>query len=161
MRDLAARIGTSQPFVSNIENGRIFPSLRTLTLLAEALDVSSDRLLPAPERVDSLNVDAFPRAPGEAATRRVLGAPGRVLQTRRLELTPGELEPVPHTHPGEEVVRVLRGTATLLRESEPPRPLAAGESLWIPGTTPHRLRAGEQGALVLIVATGAGEEAHA
>ena len=153
MRDLAGLIGTSQPFVSNIENGRIFPSLRTLALLAEALDVSSDQLLRSPEKVDRATVDALPHPDAEAPA-----TPGRLLDAIRLPLAPHEREARPRIHPGEEIVRVLRGDAVLLRESEAPHPLAEGDAVWIDGAVPHRMEAGPRGATVLIIQSASGEE---
>lgn len=148
MRDLSGRIGTSQPFVSNIENGRIFPSLRTLGLLADALGIPSDQLLRSPEKADRTTVDELPRP--DAEPRR---APGRALHASRLELAPGEREARPRLHSGEEIVRVLRGDAVILRESEAPHPLAEGDAVWVDGAVPHRMEAGPRGAVVLIVAT--------
>jgi transcriptional regulator with XRE-family HTH domain len=152
MRDLSGLIGTSQPFVSNIENGRIFPSLRTLELLAEALDVSSDQLLRSPEKVDRTTVDALPHPDAEMPP-----TPGRLLDAVRLPLAPHEREARPRIHPGEEIVRVLRGHAVLLRESEAPHPLTEGEAVWIDGTVPHRMEAGPRGATVLLIRTAEGE----
>jgi transcriptional regulator with XRE-family HTH domain len=152
MRDLSGLIGTSQPFVSNIENGRIFPSLRTLALLAEALDVPSDELLRSPEKVDATTIDELPHPDADAHP-----TPGRLLHALRLTLEPHEREARPRLHSGEEIVRVLRGDAALLRESEAPRALAAGDAIWVDGGVPHRLHAGSSGADILIVATTGGE----
>lgn len=151
MRDLSGRIGTSQPFVSNIENGRIYPSLRTLSLLADALHVSSDQLLRSPEKVDRTTVDELP--PPDAAAR---ATPERLLSALRLSLAPHERETRPRIHPGEEIIRVLQGEAVLLRESEAPRPLAEGDALWIDGTVPHRMEAGPRGATILLIHGAAG-----
>ncbi|WZH35220.1 MAG: XRE family transcriptional regulator [Microbacterium enclense] len=161
MRHLASLIGTSQPFVSNIENGRIFPSLRTLRLLADALEVPSDHLLPTPERFEHTNVDAHPRGSDDAPTQLLLEEPGRRLRIVRIELSPAESEPQPHTHAGEEFLRIVLGDVTLLRESTAPHRLRRGEGLWMAGGVPHRLEAGPEGATALTVLTGAAPGAHA
>lgn len=161
MRHLASLIGTSQPFVSNIENGRIFPSLRTLRLLADALEVPSDHLLPAPERFEHTSIDAHPRGMDDAPAQVLLDEPGRRLRIVRVELSPGESEPQPHTHAGEEFLRVVRGELTLLRESAAPHRLRQGEGLWMTGGVPHRLEAGPEGATALTVLTSADPGAHA
>jgi transcriptional regulator with XRE-family HTH domain len=154
-RQLAQLIGTSQPFVSNIENGRIFPSLRTLALLAEALEVSPSRLLPASERVERLPAAAGMRArrPNEAPVRRLVGAPDRELAAFRVELAAGESEDRPRLHGGEDFVTVLEGELDVLREGQPATRLRAGDALWLDGSIPHRLAAPlEAAAIALVVA---------
>ncbi|MFT4122646.1 MAG: XRE family transcriptional regulator [Microbacteriaceae bacterium] len=164
-RDLAVRIGTSQPFVSNIENGRIFPSLRTLGLLAEALGVPTARLLPVTERVERVPgaTGMRPRRPKEPPGRRLLGGADRDLAVHRVELLPGEAEPRPHVHGGEDFVQVLQGGLDVLREGEPAARLRAGEGLWLDGAVPHRLAAPQRagGVALLIVAGASAGSAHA
>ena len=43
--DIARSLGVSRGFVSNIENGKTNPTLSTITKLAKALSVSTDKLL--------------------------------------------------------------------------------------------------------------------
>jgi len=164
-RRLAGRIGTSQPFVSNIENGRIFPSLRTLVLLAEALEIPVARLLPATERVERVPaaVGARPRRAGEAPGRRLVGGPEGRVAAYRVELAPGEAEPRPHLHDGEDFVLVLDGDLVLLREGHPNLALSAGQNVWIDGAVPHRLSARADAAgpgIALVTLAHAGPEAH-
>ena len=45
LRDLAARTSISNPYLSQIERGLHEPSLRVLTVISEALDMSADALL--------------------------------------------------------------------------------------------------------------------
>jgi len=167
-RELAKRIGTSQPFVSNIENGRIFPSLRTLELLAVALETESDTLLPANERAERAEriggaVGMRVRRGGEIASRRLLGAPDRGLQAYRVELRPGESEPRPFAHDGEDFVFVLDGELSVLREGMPAARLARGDAIWLDGSIPHRLSA-DGGAsspgIALITVAANGGDAH-
>ena len=42
--DIARALNVSRGYVSNIENGKLNPTLSTITKLAEALDVSLDKL---------------------------------------------------------------------------------------------------------------------
>jgi transcriptional regulator with XRE-family HTH domain len=42
--DIARALNVSRGYVSNIENGKLNPTLSTTTRLAEALDVSTDKL---------------------------------------------------------------------------------------------------------------------
>ena len=157
-RELARLIGTSQPFVTNIENGRIFPSLRTLALLADALAVPASRLLPGSERVERVAAATGmrPRRRAEPPARRLTAAPDRELASFRVELRPGESEPRPFAHDGEDYLLVLSGELALLREGEPALRLAAGEGAWDDGRVPHRLAApegsAEPGVGLLVVA---------
>ncbi|MFF2652969.1 helix-turn-helix domain-containing protein [Streptomyces sp. NPDC058045] len=50
MRELAARAGISQPFLSQIERGASMPSMTTVYRLARALGATPGDLLPVPER---------------------------------------------------------------------------------------------------------------
>lgn len=163
-RELAKRIGTSQPFVSNIENGRIFPSLRTLELLAVALGTEADKLLPANERAERVSdaVGMRARRSGENATRRLLGAPDRELQAYRVELRPGESEPRPFAHDGEDFVFVLDGELSVLREGLPAARLARGDAIWLDGSIPHRLSAdgGASSPGIALITVANGGEAH-
>jgi len=43
--DIARSFGVSRGFISNIENGKTNPTLTTITKLAKAVGVSSDKLL--------------------------------------------------------------------------------------------------------------------
>ena len=45
-----------------------------------------------------------------------------------------------HTHPGEEIAYVLRGSLEYQLGDQPPVRLKAGESLFIPAGTPHSAR---------------------
>jgi transcriptional regulator with XRE-family HTH domain len=164
-RRLAGRIGTSQPFVSNIENGRIFPSLRTLALLAEALEVPVARLLPEAERIERVPaaIGARPRRAHEPAARQIVGGPERLVAAYRVELAPGEAEPRPHLHDGEDFVLVLDGELVLLREGHPNLGLSAGQNVWVDGGVPHRLAApasASEPGIALVTVARAGEGAH-
>ncbi|WP_052521550.1 helix-turn-helix domain-containing protein [Agreia bicolorata] len=138
MRDLAARIGTSQPFVSNIENGRIFPSLRTLGRLAEALEVPVARLLPSTDRVERVAASKIRRARSrnEGPVRPLLTT--GELRGVRIELAPGDVERRPVVHEGEEFLVLLEGVLVLLREGLAPLRMEGGDTLWLDGTVPHR-----------------------
>lgn len=43
--DIARTLDVSRGYVSNIENGKLNPTLSTIAKLAKALDVSTDQLL--------------------------------------------------------------------------------------------------------------------
>lgn len=82
-----------------------------------------------------------PAAPS-ALTRTVLQthalttAPGHEGITVLAELAVGGSAPR-HTHPGEEFVYVLQGTATFDMAGQPPLAIKAGDAFFIPPNTPH------------------------
>lgn len=159
-RDLAALIDTSQPFVSNIENGRIFPSLRTLALIARALDVPPERLLPYRENLQrtEASVGLRPRRAGEDAARHLVGGKGTTLNAYRIELGCGEVETRPFVHDGNDLIFVLHGRVELLREGLPAVTLARGESIEIDGLVPHRLAGGEDEGGTAFVTTASSDD---
>ncbi|GAA4175177.1 helix-turn-helix domain-containing protein [Gryllotalpicola koreensis] len=161
MRELARTVGTSQPFVSNVENGRIFPSVEMLLRLSAALGVSPRTLLPVSEHtvvVRAAEGARRRRAKAEAPARVVLPAVRR-LSSERVELTAGEVEPVVRMHAGEDFVYAVSGDVEVLRESLPPARLAPGDAMWLDGALPHRLACpadAGQAAVALIVSAAPG-----
>ena len=82
---------------------------------------------------------ALAQAPGIKRTdlqRHDLSVPGREVVQVRVELAPGVSFPK-HTHPGEEIIYVLKGTWEYTVEGKPPVTLKAGEVLFIPAGTIH------------------------
>jgi quercetin dioxygenase-like cupin family protein len=67
-----------------------------------------------------------------------LGVPGREVVQVRVELAPGVSFPA-HSHPGEEIVYVIEGVFEYELEGRPPVTLKAGEVLFIPAGTVHRV----------------------
>jgi len=43
--DIAKAVGVSSPYLSNIENGKVNPTLTTLSKLAKALGISIEKLI--------------------------------------------------------------------------------------------------------------------
>jgi DNA-binding XRE family transcriptional regulator len=141
MRDAAAKAGMSQPFLSDLENGRATPSITTLYRLSDTLGVAPQDLLPpmAADAVvvrdgDGLTINPVDDTPGGAVSRLVAGGPGRLLEDLLFVL--------------EGVVWVELGGARDVREER----LAAGDSLWHESLVPHRWRADDTvGAELLLV----------
>lgn len=67
-----------------------------------------------------------------------LGIPGREVVQVRVELGPGVAFPA-HSHPGEEIVYIIEGVLEYRLEGQPPVTLRAGEVLFIPAGTIHRV----------------------
>ena len=68
-----------------------------------------------------------------------LSIPGREVVQVRVDIAPGVLAP-DHSHPGEEIVYVVKGTLEYRLEGKPPVTLKAGEVLFIPAGTVHSAR---------------------
>jgi quercetin dioxygenase-like cupin family protein len=67
-----------------------------------------------------------------------LSIPGREVVQVRVEFAPGVSFPA-HSHPGEEIIYVIEGVFEYALEGRPPVVLKAGEVLFIPAGTVHRV----------------------
>ena len=82
---------------------------------------------------------ALAQAPGVKRTdlqRHDLSVPGREVVQVRVELASGVSFPK-HTHPGEEIIYVLKGTWEYTVEGKPPVTLKPGDVLFIPAGRIH------------------------
>jgi quercetin dioxygenase-like cupin family protein len=162
MRDAAAKAGMSQPFLSDLENGRATPSITTLYRLSDTLGVAPQDLLP-PMPADAvvvragegLTVNPVDDTPGGAVSRLVAGGPGRMIEARRYSLAPGQPVGDWFEHEGEDLLVVLEGVVWVelggARDVREER-LAAGDTLWHESLIPHRWRADDAvGAELLLV----------
>jgi len=70
--------------------------------------------------------------------RHDLSIPGREVFQVLVEFAPGVVAPN-HSHPGEEIVNVLDGVLVYELEGRPAVTLRAGEVLFIPAGTPHKV----------------------
>jgi transcriptional regulator with XRE-family HTH domain/mannose-6-phosphate isomerase-like protein (cupin superfamily) len=158
-RELAQRASLSQPFLSNIENGRSSPSVATLYKLAAALGIGASELLPAGLDDDIIVVRAgegvatgMDESPGVARSALLVGAPGRLMEARRCTIEPGQQAGSWFDHPGEDFLHVLDGVLQVEFGTGRLEELRAGDSLWHEGAIPHRWRVGpEVGAGLLLV----------
>jgi transcriptional regulator with XRE-family HTH domain len=161
-RALGAAVGVTSGFISQIENGRVAPSLATLFRLTAALGVGMSELfdaVPRPERPTLL------RAAERTAFEAIPGIRDAVLTidaTRQLEVSLIELDAgaatgdEPTTH-GAAVgfVTVLEGTLEV-QVADETFFLDAGDALTFGGATPHRFRnGGSETARVLWASTPA------
>ena len=71
--------------------------------------------------------------------RRDLSIPGHELVQVRVDFSPGAAFGA-HTHPGEELAYVLKGSLEYRVAGKPPIILTAGETLFIPAGTVHSAR---------------------
>jgi transcriptional regulator with XRE-family HTH domain len=158
-RELAQRASLSQPFLSNIENGRSSPSVATLYKLAAALGIGATDLLPASAEEGIVVVRAgegvttgLDETPGVARSTLLTGAPGRLLEARRVVIEPGQPAGSWFDHSGEDFLHVLDGVLRVEFGTGRVEELQAGDSLWHEGVIPHRWRVGpDTGASLLLV----------
>jgi transcriptional regulator with XRE-family HTH domain len=160
LRKLAARVGVSASLISQIETGKVQPSVNTLYALASELGLSIDDLLDATGE-EWADADRKARRPGDGRAalvqrpddRKIIRLSDGVRWERLTEHSqpgidflymvyesggescpPGEL----HRHSGREWGYVICGTLVVELGSEQ-HELAPGDSIVFDSTTPHRL----------------------
>lgn len=158
IRSLAARAGVSASLISDVERGKVEPSISTLKRVASALGTtltyffsdpseSNSRVVRASERVTvSPEMDREPKGEARSAIeasgiRFELASPE---QAENIEAIYGRYEvgasmgDEPVTHEGEEWGMVLRGRLKVW-VGEEIHFLDPGDSIWFPSTIPHRM----------------------
>jgi transcriptional regulator with XRE-family HTH domain len=156
IRKLADRAGVSASLISDVERGKVEPSISTLKRVSDALGTTLTYFFSEPARQAGRVVRAGERVVlhgGENATGEVRSA----IQTSgiRFELaSPEQAEKIeaifgryevgaslgdePVTHAGEEWGMVLKGRLKVWVGDEI-HFLDPGDSIWFPSTTPHRM----------------------
>ena len=87
-------------------------------------------------------------------TRKILerhdqsGVPGKEVLIGTSALPPGASFPF-HTHPGDEIGYVLKGSLTRMVKGQPDQVLKAGDSFFNPRGAVHSVQAGSEGAEVV------------
>lgn len=159
-RELAQRASLSQPFLSNIENGRSSPSVATLYKLAGALGIGATDLLPTSVDEGIVVVRAgegmatgMDETPGVAQSALLAGAPGRLMEARRAVIEPGQAAGSWFDHSGEDFLHVLDGVVLVEFGTGRVEELHAGDSIWHEGAVPHRWRVGPDVGATLVLVT--------
>jgi transcriptional regulator with XRE-family HTH domain len=159
MQRLAELSGVSQPHLSQMENGKVSPSINTLYRLANAMGISAQQLLPE-ARGTSLEVvraGSVPATPivdrPDAATAQVLvGAPDRMLQVQEVQVQPGQDLGEWFRHEGEEYLYVIEGNVRIEVHGNAAEDLTSHDSAWYDSKLEHRWTLlGEQPARLLVV----------
>jgi transcriptional regulator with XRE-family HTH domain len=158
IRSLAARAGVSASLISDVERGKVEPSISTLKRVASALGTtltyffsdpseSNSRVVRASERVAvSSGTDREPKGEARSAIeasgiRFELASPEHA---ENIEAIYGRYDigasmgDEPVTHEGEEWGMVLRGRLKVW-VGEEIHFLDPGDSIWFPSTIPHRM----------------------
>jgi quercetin dioxygenase-like cupin family protein len=158
--DLAHKAGLSQPFLSQVENGRARPSLMSLHRIADALDTtpqaffggpSDADLTPSVVRADQVQVVPIDGTVSQSTCHVLLGgdAPFHMLEFEGL---PNEFLEY-FEHDGFEAAYVIRGRVEIDIAGEVTA-LSAGDTISYPAQMPHRLRAvGKRPVRVLLIET--------
>lgn len=160
MRELGARSGLSQPFLSSIENGHGMPSVAALYRLAQSLGVDVHALLPTSDddvvwtrAVDGVQLRVADQ-PGSATSRLLATGRNSTTQGRHFHIAPGQSVGGWFDHPGEDLVIVVAGKLLIEFADGRSFDLAAGDSLWHRSEIAHRWSVGQrEGAEVILITT--------
>jgi transcriptional regulator with XRE-family HTH domain len=146
-RRLAAAAGVSQPFLSNVENGRTMVSVPSLYRIAAALGVAPSELMPSDDqtaiviRAGQAGADhgeGLAVEPDDVGrTELIRGARARAIEAYHFDLPPGQPEGEWYEHLGEDFVHVLEGRLRVLSGARV-FDLGPGDSVWLDGQIPHR-----------------------
>ncbi|MFJ2745899.1 helix-turn-helix domain-containing protein [Streptomyces sp. NPDC087440] len=148
---VAERSGLSVPFLSQIENERARPSMRSLQRVAEALETTTDQLLAAADSALSVGLVRADDDPGLE-----LGSGVRPLvrghhQLHALEFTGMQDAGREYQHRNDELMYVAEGAVEVEAEGRAYR-LSRGDALHLSGGVRHRWRATEPDTKILVVA---------
>ena len=164
--ELAIRADLSQPFLSQVENGRAKPSMSSLYRIATALDTTPQALFggtgsaaqPTLARAADVTVPAI-ATDGESLRRLLLpgGSPFHVVEL--VGLATEYLEP--WQHHGLEALYVLAGPIEVEVDGACTM-LATGDFLSYPAQLPHRYRSalGSEARVLLIESQHAAESTN-
>ncbi|MFJ3924268.1 helix-turn-helix domain-containing protein [Streptomyces sp. NPDC090022] len=169
---VSARSGLSVPFLSQIENERARPSMRSLERVADALETTAVELLEASDTARTVDLvraaeDFGPGAERPEGGERPEGAvpvPGvRPLvrghhQLHALEFTGDQDAGREYQHRNDELMYVVSGACQVEAEGRAYR-LERGDALFLSGGVRHRWRAATEDTRILVV--GVADHIHA
>ncbi|MDH6134209.1 transcriptional regulator with XRE-family HTH domain [Kitasatospora sp. MAA4] len=152
LAEVARRSGLSVPFLSQIENDRARPSMRSLQRIADGLATTAVELLAAADAADR-PVDVV-RARDDAGLSPEAGVRPLVRGRRRLhalEFTGDHQADREFMHQGDELMYVADGSAEVEADGHVHR-LHQGDTLYLVGGVRHRWRSTSAGTRLLVVA---------
>lgn len=141
LQQLADQCGLSQPFLSQLENGKAMPSLLALHQVAAALGTSAQVLLqPTPTAGVSLvrndTTQCYELGPGTTACFLVEGS-NHHIETNLITASPTAKSACELAHDGEEMIYVLEGSISVSLRDRRTVQLRAGDAYTYPSATPH------------------------
>lgn len=165
--ELGKHTGLSSALLSKVERGRLFPTLPTLLRIALVFGVgleyffSETREKPVLAVVRKADRMQFSQHPEGEASSYVFECLDFPVTERKMSAYYVEFQPVrpgqvkPHTHPGAEVLYVVRGRVAVTCDDED-HELHEGDSMYFDSTRPHSYRRlGAPLAAAVVVTTAA------
>jgi transcriptional regulator with XRE-family HTH domain len=162
--DLGKHTGLSASMLSQLENGKLVPTLPTLARIAMVFDVGLEhffedrrgkRVFSIVRAEDRLRFSELPDSPVPGYFFEVLtfGAMEKSMSAYLAEFPPRDPKDVrEHFHEGSEFVHVLEGALTINYQSED-HVLGAGDSVYFDGSEPHSYRVQSETPARAIVVT--------
>jgi transcriptional regulator with XRE-family HTH domain len=163
--DLGKHTGLSASMLSQLETGKMVPTLPTLARIAMVFDVGLEHFFDDRKRRKSFNVIRsgdrirFPERPDIPMPSYFFeclaySAHGKGLQAYLAFFPPREMKDAhEHFHEGAEFIFVMEGTLSVLFHEEE-QVLEAGDSVYFDSSETHAYRGlGEQGCRALVVTT--------
>ncbi|MEQ1885482.1 MAG: XRE family transcriptional regulator [Bryobacteraceae bacterium] len=162
--DLGKHTGLSPSMLSQLENGKLVPTLPTLARIAMVFDVGLDHFFGDKRKQKMFSVVRanermrFPEradAPDPAYFFECLAfaAPGKGMQAYLADFPPvSGRAPAEHVHDGTEFLLVLEGSVTIRFQSED-HELRAGDSLCMDSSEPHSYKGDPAGGAKAVVVT--------
>ena len=143
LQQLADSCGLSQPFLSQLENGKAMPSLLALHQVAAALGTSAQELLQPSVAADvSLvrgdSARCFELGSGTTVRFLVEGT-NHQIGTNLITAEPGA-EAYELAHDGQEMIYVLEGSLSVSLRDHDPVELNGGDAYAYPSDVPHEWR---------------------
>ncbi|GHE88711.1 hypothetical protein GCM10018785_65020 [Streptomyces longispororuber] len=153
---VSRRSGLSVPFLSQVENERARPSMRSLERVADALGTTAVELLAAADPTGTVDLvraaDEVSLAGGSSETH-VRDLVRGHHQLHVFEYVGDHDEGREFQHRNDELMYVIGGAVEVEAEGRAYR-LGRGDSLYLTGGVRHRWRATAADARVLVVAVG-------
>ncbi|WP_176562096.1 helix-turn-helix domain-containing protein [Mycolicibacterium palauense] len=159
---LSEIVGVSQSFLSQLENGRVYPSVLTLYKLAEALDVTVGALLsPSPMTATAVfyragTAPVIPHGHADASDlSRLVTSPagGHILLGLHHQMRGAQIADDVYQHSGEDLIVILRGVLTV-HVGEDAYLMHPGDSLHYDGNQPHWFEKSDSPEVELLLVTG-------
>lgn len=162
--DLGKHTGLSASMLSQLETGKLTPTLPTLARIAMVFDVGLDfffddrrrrktfAIVRAPERIQ------FPEKPDSAIPAYFFECLAFSAQEKGLQAYLADFpvrapeQSSPHLHEGAEFIFITRGTL-ILRCRDDDHELSVGDSLYFDSSEPHSYRGAEPGGAQAVVIT--------
>lgn len=162
--DLGKHTGLSASMLSQLENGKMFPTLPTLARIGMVFDVGLEYFFADRRRKSLFSIVKagermrFPERADAPDPSYFFECLAFSTQEKSLQAYLAEVRPVSpdeateHYHPGAEFVHVLSGEL-IIRYVDEDNTLSAGDSVYFDSSQPHAYRAGGGSVCRVIVIT--------